>query len=183
MRPLGQLALNDGFSRHSFLLHLFCRELNLLTGPNVVFLFGGSESISDIDDVAGTLKASLLERVPEEIRGDYRVLSALNSGNDHLSKFFYRESAILEDHVVLDQRAQEAYVPPKSGDEKSWSSQPVEESPVSDSEEDSGVDAAERARESAELNQRIEVQKAANAEGQYVAAAEEQKQDDASKLI
>ena len=67
---------------------MFTQYLNILAGPNVVFLYGGVDCISDIDDVAATLSAGLYEKVNPELKYMSGLLACINYGRDNLSDFF-----------------------------------------------------------------------------------------------
>ena len=60
--PLGKLARGNAFWERPENLHIFTKALSLLAGENVIFLYGGTNSITDVRDVAGTLVSGLLSR-------------------------------------------------------------------------------------------------------------------------
>ena len=55
VRPLGRLANDKGFERHEYLLQLFTKQLNVLSGGHVCFLYGGTDCISDVSEVCVSL--------------------------------------------------------------------------------------------------------------------------------
>lgn len=89
VRPLGRVANNYGFQRDPFLLNFFLQELNLLTGGKVIFLYGGTDCVSDIEDVAAILTAGLLTKVDESLLSQRDLLTQINCGVDNLSSYFY----------------------------------------------------------------------------------------------
>ena len=90
VRPLGQLANEDGFERCPYLLQLFCQQLNVLTENTICFFLGGDECSSDYRDVAASLSAGLVMRMTSERGLAERLLECLNTGyRQDLSSFFY----------------------------------------------------------------------------------------------
>ena len=73
----------------------------MLTAPNLVFLYGGSDCVTDIDDVARTMIAGLLEKVNDELKNVDGLLPCINVGVDYLSLYFYKDPSLLLDAAGL----------------------------------------------------------------------------------
>ena len=89
VRPLGKLGNHGGFRREEFLLQYFTQELNCLVGPNICFLYGGPNAISDTDDAAGALTAGLLAQVPQLVADNKLTKIINNRQRPDLSLYFW----------------------------------------------------------------------------------------------
>ena len=86
--PLGKLANSDAFINHPENLQIFCREISRLAGEHILFLYGGTSCVSDIGQVTGTLRSSLLRHSPAFRDGEFSLTIYDEELGDNLSQHF-----------------------------------------------------------------------------------------------